>query len=186
MDARLLGVADAPEDPAEDAVGPAGGACLAEPLGQAQGLLGRVDGEHVVARLQVEPGGLLVEAHELQARRAVLEQVDAALVVLDRRLALALHRQRRAQLAVQVRDAVQVLLPAMVVQALAPDLDRGVDPTEPQLHVALLLTDPRGGGVIAIAQQLERVAEVRDGLAVGVQQRGGVARLLEEAHGAGA
>ena len=88
--ARLLGVADAAEHAAEDAVGAAGGARLAEPLGQPQRLLRRVDGEHVVPGVEVEPGGLLVEAHQLDPRRAVLQQVDAALVVLDRRPALAL------------------------------------------------------------------------------------------------
>ena len=75
--ARLLGVADPAEDAAEDAVRAARGARLVEPLGQAQRLLGRVDREHVVAGVHVERGGLLVEADELEARRAVLEQVDA-------------------------------------------------------------------------------------------------------------
>ena len=90
--AGLLGVADAPEHAAEDPVRAAGGARLAELLGEPQRLLGRVDGEHVVAGVQVEPGGLLVEADELDARWPVLQEVDALLVVLDRRLALALVR----------------------------------------------------------------------------------------------
>ena len=82
--ARLRGVADAAEHAAEDAVRAAGGARLAEPLGQPQRLLGGVDREHVVARVHVQRGGLLVQAHELEAGRAVLQQVDALLVVLDR------------------------------------------------------------------------------------------------------
>ena len=82
--ARLLGVADAAEDAAEDAVRPAGRARLVEALGQAQRLLGGVDREHVVAGVHVERGGLLVEANQLDAGRPVLEQVDPALVVVDR------------------------------------------------------------------------------------------------------
>ena len=97
-----LGVADAAEDAAEDAVGAAGGRGLAEALGQPQRLLGGVDREHVVAGVHVERGGLLVEANELEARRPVLEQVDPALVVLDRALAVALVPERGADLAVQV------------------------------------------------------------------------------------
>ena len=108
--ARLRGVADAPEHAPEDPVRAAGRARLAEPLRQPQRLLGGVDREHVVARVHVEPGGLLVQAHELQARRPVLQQVDALLVVLDRRLALALVPQRRADLAVQVGHPLEVLL----------------------------------------------------------------------------
>ena len=119
--ARLLGVADAAEHAAEDPVRAAGRARLAEPLGQAQRLLRRVDGEHVVAGVEVEPGGLLVEPHELEPRRAVLEQVDALLVVLDGRLALALVRERGADLAVQVGHALEVLLAAVPVEALLPD-----------------------------------------------------------------
>ena len=108
--ARALGVADAAEDAAEDPVGAARGRRLAEALGEAQRLLGGVDREHVVAGVHVERGRLLVEAHELEARRAVLEQVDAALVVLDRALAVALVPEPGADLAVQVADPREVLL----------------------------------------------------------------------------
>ena len=93
---------------------------LAEPLGEPQRLLRRVDREHVVAGVHVERRRLLVEADELDARRAVLEQVDAALVVLDRALAIALLPEPGADLAVQVADPGQVLLAAVVLHALAP------------------------------------------------------------------
>jgi hypothetical protein len=83
-----------------------------------------VDGEHVVAGVEVQPRGLLVEPHELDPRRAVLQQVDALLVVLDRRLALALVRQRRADLAVEVGHPLEVLLPAVPVEAVRPHADR--------------------------------------------------------------
>ena len=141
--ARLRRVADAAEDAAEDAVCAGGRARLAEPLGQAQRLLRGVDGEHVVARVHVERRRLLVEADELEARRAVLQQVDALLVVVDRLLALALVPQRGADLAVQVADPREVLLRAVVLEALLPDLDGGVDAAHAQRDVALLLADPR-------------------------------------------
>ena len=64
---RLLGVADAAEHAAEDPVRATGRARLAEALRQSQRLLRRVDGEHVVARVEVEPGRLLVEPHQLDA-----------------------------------------------------------------------------------------------------------------------
>ena len=82
--ARLLEVADAAKDAAEDPVGAARSRRLAEPLGQPQRLLGGVDREHVVSGVHVERRRLLVEAHQLDAGRAVLEQVDALLVVVDR------------------------------------------------------------------------------------------------------
>ena len=139
--ARLGGVADPAEDAAEDPVRAAGGARLAEPLGQAERLLRGVDREHVVARVHVEPGGFLVQAHELEARRPVLQQVGALLVVVERLLALALVPERRADLAVQVAHPAQVLLRAVVLEALLPHLDRRVDAAHPQRDVALLLAD---------------------------------------------
>src|SRR5207247_2418706 len=87
-----------------------GRSAVAEALGEAKRLLGRVDREHVVAGVHVEGGRLLVEADELEARRPILEQIDAALVVLDRPLAIALVPERSADLAVQVPDPRQVLL----------------------------------------------------------------------------
>src|SRR6185436_10323084 len=79
-----LGVADATEDAAEDPVRAARRARFPEAFGESQRLLGGVDREHVVAGVHVERRGLLIEADQLDARLAVLEQVDAALVVLDR------------------------------------------------------------------------------------------------------
>ncbi len=140
--ARLHGVADAPEDAAEDAVRAARRAHLAEALGEPQRLLGGVDREHVVARLHVQPGRLLVQAHERERRLAVLDQVDAPLVVLDRLLALALVREPGADLAVQLGDVLEVLAAAVVLERPLPDVDRGVDAAEPQRDVALLLQQP--------------------------------------------
>ena len=116
--AGALGVADAAEDAAEDPVGPACRRRLAESLRESQRLLGGVDGEHVVAGVHVQRGGLLVQPHQLEARGAVLEQVDPLLVVLDRALAVALVPEPGADLAMQVADPGQVLLAAMEVQAL--------------------------------------------------------------------
>ena len=140
--ARLLRVADAAEDAAEDAVRAAGGARLVQPLGQSERLLRGVDREHVVAGVHVERGRLLVEAHELDARRPVLEQVDPALVVVDRGAALALVPEGRADLAVQIRNPGEVLLGAVVLEAPLPDPDGRVDAAQPQGDVALLLADP--------------------------------------------
>ena len=141
--ARLLLVADAPEDAAEDAVRAACDARLLELLREAQRLLRCVDREHVVARVHVERGRLLVEVDQLQARRAVLQQVDALLVALDRELALAPVPQARADLAVQVRDAREVLLLAVVLEALLPQLHGGAHAAHPECDVALLLQHPR-------------------------------------------
>ena len=153
--ARLHGVADAPEHAAEDPVRAARRTHLAEPLGEPQRLLGGVDREHVVAGLHVQPRRLLVEAHERQRRLAVLDQVDAALVVLDRLLALALVRQRGADLAVQLGHALEVLAAAVVVERPLPDVDRDVHAAEPQRDVALLLEDPRDR-LLVVAGLLER------------------------------
>ncbi len=68
--ARPLGVADPPEDAAEDAVRAACRGRFLQALGQAERLLRGVDGKHVVARVHIERGRFLVEAHELEARRA--------------------------------------------------------------------------------------------------------------------
>ncbi len=177
--ARLGHVPDAPEHAAEDPVRAAGGARLAQALGQAQRLLGRVDGEHVVARLHVEPGRLLVEAHQLEAGRAVLEQVDALLVVLDGGAAVALVPVARADLAVQIGEALEVLLQAVVLEALLPHLDRGVHPAEPQRGVALLLAHSGQRLGVVAAGEIARRLEVRERLAVGVEGHRCVARGLE-------
>ncbi|CAA9583896.1 MAG: hypothetical protein AVDCRST_MAG88-3679 [uncultured Thermomicrobiales bacterium] len=166
-------------------MGPAGGPGLAQALGQPQRLLRGVDGEHVVAHLQVEPGRLLVQAHELQARVAVLEQVDPALVVLDRRLSLALDGQGRSELAVEVGHPLQVLRAAVEVQALSPHLDGGIDAAQAQRDVALLLTDAGGGGVAVSLEQPEGVPVVGDGLAICIEQRRRVSGVLEGANRAG-
>ena len=150
--ARLLGVADAPEHASEDAVGAAGRPRLAEPLGQPQRLLRGVDREHVVPGVEVEPGRLLVEAHQLDPRRTVLEQVDAALVVLDGRPALALVRERGAGLAVEVRHPLEVLLAAVPVEALLPYPDGLVHAPEAQGHVAELLRHANAHGQVLVGR----------------------------------
>jgi len=78
--------------------------------------------------VHVEGRRLLVQADELEAWRPVLEQVDSLLIVLDRAFAVPLVPEARADLAVQVADPRQILLAAVEVQALAPDLGRLVDP----------------------------------------------------------
>ena len=178
--ARALGVADAAEDAAEDPVGAARGGRLAEALGEAQRLLGGVDREHVVAGVHVERGGLLVEADELDARRPVLEQVDAALVVLDRALAVALVPEAGADLAVQVADPGQVLLAAVVVERTPPRRATARS-TRPRRRA----TSPSFSAIRARASgsrrplELERGLVVALGLAVRVERRRGVAGGLE-------
>src|SRR3954447_7987817 len=122
--------------------------------------------------MHVERRRLLVEAHELQARRAVLQQVDALLVVLDRLARLALVPERRADLAVQVADALELLLRALVLEALAPHLDRLVDMAHAQRDVALLLADPRDRSGIVRAADAARGRVAVDGLGVREQRRG--------------
>src|ERR1700730_10622494 len=78
-------------------------------LGEPQGLLGGVDGEHVVADLHVQPGGLLVEAHQRKGGGTVLDQVDALLMVLDRLRALSLVCERGADLAVQLGYVLEIV-----------------------------------------------------------------------------
>ena len=166
--ARLDGVADAAEDAAEDAVSAARGANLAEALGEPQRLLRGVDREHVVARLHVQPGGLLIQAHERERRLAVLDQVDASLVVLDRLLALALVRQPGADLAVQLGDVLEVLAAAVMIERPLPDVDRGVDAAEPQRDIALLL-EQAGERLGILAGLLERGLVVGERIRVGVE-----------------
>ena len=125
---------------------------LAEPLGEPQRLLRGVDREHVVAGVHVERRRLLVEPDQLDARRAVLEQVDPALVVLDRALAIALLPEPGADLAVQVADPGEVLLAAVVLERLAPGADGAVDPPEPQGDVAELLRPSRARTAAFVAR----------------------------------
>src|ERR671924_2420682 len=110
--------------------------------------------------------------------------------MLDRGLALPLVREPGADLTVEVRHPLEILLPTVPIEALAPDRDRLVDPPEPQRDVTELLADPdqrrlvtgvRGRGRVA---DLPCVPVVRRGLAVGVEPRGRVPRLLQEAHAA--
>src|SRR4029453_6221739 len=142
-------------------------------------LLRGIDGEHVVAGVHVQGGSLLVEAHELDAGRAVLEQVDAALVVVDRGAPLALVPERRADLAVQVGDARQVLLGAVIGEAALPDADRAVDATHAQRDVSLLLADAGHDPRVERLGDLERggVAVERPG--VRVEGSGSVAGRLQ-------
>src|SRR5206468_5027260 len=101
------------------------------------------------------------------------------LVVLDRPLAIALVPERSADLAVQVPDPRQVLLAAVVVEALLPELDRAVDPPEPKRDVAELLGDSRAGRGVEPAADRERHLVVAEGLEVRVQRGGDGAGGLE-------
>ena len=177
--ARPLGVADAAEDAAEDSVRAACRGRLTEALGEAQRLLGGVDREHVVAGVHVERGRLLVEPDELDARLPVLEQVDAALVVLDRALAVALVPEAGADLAMQVPDPGQVLLAAVIFERLLPGGDRAVDAAESQGDVAELLGDPRPRLRVEAPLQVQRRLVVALGLGVRVEGRRDVARGLQ-------
>ncbi len=152
---------------------------LLELLGEPQRLLRRVDREHVVARVHVERGRLLVEVHELQAGRAVLQEVDALLVALDRLLALAAVPQARADLAVQVGDAREVLLLAVVLERLLPQVHGGADAPHAEGHVGLLLGHARDGARVVRAVDLLRGLVVIERLGVGVQRRRGVAGSLQ-------
>ena len=64
--ARLGRIAGTAEDAPKDAVGPDRGARLAQILGDLQGPLGGVAGEHVGAGAHVQGGGLAVEPDELE------------------------------------------------------------------------------------------------------------------------
>ena len=177
--ARLLRVSDPPEDPAEDAVGATRRPSLVEALGEPQGLLRGVDREHVVPGVHVEGGRFLVEPDELDARRAVLEQVDPALVVVDRRAPLPLVPERGADLPMQIGDAGEVLLLAVVGEAALPDADGGVDAPHSEGDVALLLADPGDQAGVDRLGELERGGVSVEGLGVRVEHGGGVAGGLE-------
>ena len=182
--AGALGVADAAEDAAEDPVGAARRRRLAESLGEPQRLLGGVDREHVVAGVHVERGGLLVEAHQLEAGRAVLEQVDALLVVLDRALAVALVPEPGADLAVQVADPGQVLLARGGSPGTAPrrSVAWSTRPSRSATSPSFSAIRARVAGIELAAQRQRRLV-VAQRLLVRVQRRGGVAGGLERRQG---
>ena len=100
-------------------------------------------------------------------------------MVLDRLRALALVRERRADLAVQLGDVLEVTLARCGTRGPLPHRDRGVDATESQRDVALLLADARLLGVIAGAQRDGRLV-VGERLLVGVQGARRIAGGLEE------
>ena len=156
--AGALGVADAAEHAAEDPVGAAGRRRLAEALGEPQRLLGGVDGEHVVAGVHVQRGGLLVEAHELEAGRAVLEQVDPLLVVLDRALAVALVPEPAPILRCRSPTRARSSWRRWKSRHSLPDLDGLVDTAEPQGDVAELLGDPGARRRVELAAQRQRAS----------------------------
>src|SRR5205814_299797 len=108
-------------------------------------------------------------------------QVDAALEVLDRGLALALMDQSGADLAAQRCDALEVLLAAVVLEAVAPQLQRRVDAAEAERRVALLLRDPRSQLSDERPVEVARGLVVRERLVVRVDDARRVAGGLEEA-----
>ena len=135
--------------------------------------------------MHVEGGRLLVEPDELDAGRPVLEQIDAALVVVDRGAALALVPEGGSDLAMQIRDAGEVLLGAVVVEAALPDRDRRVHTSHSQRHVALFLAHARDRARIQRLGDLERGRVAVEGLRVRVEGGRSIARGLEGLEGPG-
>ena len=80
----------------------------------------------------------------------------------------------------EVAHPAQVLLRAVELEALLPNLDRGIHAPHAQRNVALLLVDPRERLRIVGAADVAGRLVVLEGLGVRVQHRGGVARGLEE------
>ena len=79
----------------------------------------------------------------------------------------------------EVGQPLQVLVHAVVLEALLPDVDRGVHTAEPQRGVALLLARARERlGVVAASEVACRLV-VHERLAVGVEGHRGVAGRLE-------
>ena len=84
-----------------------------------------------------------------------------------------------ADLAVQVADPREILLAAVEVQALLPDLGRLVHSPQPQRDVAQLLRDPRARAGIELAAKRQRGLVVAERLLVRVQRGSRVAGGLE-------
>jgi hypothetical protein len=99
--------------------------------------------------------------------------------MLDRRAAIALVPVAGADLAVEVGQPLEVLLAAVVLEALLPHVDGGVHAAEAKRGVALLLPNPRERLWIVPAGEVARGLVVHEGLAVGVEGHGGVAGRLE-------
>jgi hypothetical protein len=65
--------------------------------------------------------------------------------------------QARADLAVQIADAGEILLAAVVLEAVRPGTDRALDAPEPQRDVAELLCDPRTDRVVRPLERERRL-----------------------------
>ena len=127
--------------------------------------------------MHVQGGRLLVQPHEGERRLQVLDQVDPLLVMLDRLLALALVRERGADLAVQLGDVLHLFALLMVRETPLPHLDRRIDAAQPERNVASLLGDPRAGRGI-VAGVLRCALILAKCLAVRIQGDRGIARGL--------
>ena len=99
--------------------------------------------------------------------------------MLDRLLALALVRQRGADLAVQLGHMLEVLPVGEVRQAALPGLDRRLHAAEAQLDVAALLGDAQQHRVVAVGERFGRLV-VHERFAVGEEGARTVARCLAE------
>ena len=84
-----------------------------------------------------------------------------------------------ADLAVEVCDPGQVLLGAVIFETALPDGDGGVDPPQPERDVALLLADAGDRPGVERLRDLERGRVTVEGLRVGIEGGGCVARGLE-------
>ena len=162
----------------------AGRGGLLQLLREAQCLLGRIDRQHVVAGVHVQRRCLLVEAHELARRGAVLQDADTPLVALDCGPQLTLLPQRSGQLAVQVPEPDQILFPALELEALLPGRDGRVDTAQEECDVAVLLAHARARGRVTPVESARRPVVV-ECLAVRVERRGSVARRLKQLEGLG-
>jgi hypothetical protein len=135
----------------------------------------------MLSPVHVERRSLFIEPHELEAGRAVLEEIDSLLIALDRLLALALVPEPGAHLSVQVCNSIQVLLLPVVFEAFFPHLECHVDPTDTQGNIALLFADPRDRARVVWTIDLARSLVVSERLGIGIQQGRGVTGSLEEA-----
>jgi hypothetical protein len=80
----------------------------------------------------------------------------------------------------EVGQPLQILVPAVMLEALFPHLDRGVHAAEPERGVALLLAHSRERLGVVAAREVARGLVVHERLAVGVEGHRGVAGRLEE------
>ena len=83
--------------------------------------------------------------------------------------------ERRSDFAVQVGDAGEFFLGAVIGEALLPDGHRRVDAPHAERDVALLLADPRARARVELVGQIEGGAVALVRLGIGVEGGGGIA-----------